>query len=309
MGASSAPYWFSAFFIALMPTSIGYQDLAALFAHQPGIAQRMSEHLLASPFGTIERATFSYARPIGTSMPEPPGYQTVNFDPNSLNSNSFQIDAPLNAPATQLEYPVVNRSHKGDRLPMVSPAPAAAEPASLPQLQPIDALPAAQPVTSPPAAPAPMLPLKSTELDDSVPPIAQPAQLPPSAPVLQLQDADQSVSPLRGRDAVRERGRQRAASADDDVALADKPPEIPPVSEMYPNGKPSSLAMMSFLNDDFAGNQQRRRFSAPARWVRRAGCSAGRPAPSRSWSRRSIPASSSRRSRATTAKQARAARR
>jgi hypothetical protein len=69
MGASSAPYWFSAFFIALMPTSIGYQDLAALFVHQQGIAQRMSEHLLASPFGTIERATFSYARPIGTSMP------------------------------------------------------------------------------------------------------------------------------------------------------------------------------------------------------------------------------------------------
>ena len=146
MGASSAPYWFSAFFIALMPTSIGYQDLAALFAHQQGIAQRMSEHLLASPFGTIERATFSYARPIGTSMPEPPGYQTVNFDPNALDSNSFQIDAPLNAPSTQLDYPVVDRSHKGDRLPVVSPAPAAAEPASLPQLQPIDALPAAQPV-------------------------------------------------------------------------------------------------------------------------------------------------------------------
>src|ERR1700683_4976586 len=94
MGASSAPFWFSAFFVALMPTSIGYQDLAALFAQQPGFAQRMREHLIASPFGTIERATFSYGRPVGTAMPEPLGYQTVNFDPNSLDSNSFQIDAP-----------------------------------------------------------------------------------------------------------------------------------------------------------------------------------------------------------------------
>ncbi len=261
MGASSAPYWFSAFFIALMPTSIGYQDLAALFAHQQGITQRMSEHLLASPFGTIEHATFSYARPIGTSMPEPPGYQTVNFDPNALNSNSFQIDAPLNAPSTQLDYPVVDRSHKGDRLPVVSPAPAAAEPASLPQLQPIDALPAAQPATSPPAAPAPVLPLKSTELDDSVPPIAQPAQLLPSAPVLQLQEAGQNVSPpvAMMQSASMDGG---IAPADDDVALADKPPEIPPVSEMYPNGKPSSLAMMSFLNDDFAETSSQTFFGA-----------------------------------------------
>ena len=102
---------------------------------------------------------------------------------------------PLNAPSTQLDYPVVNRSHKGDRLPVVVPAPAASEPATLPQLQPIDAAPAAQPVNSPPAAPAPVLPLKSTEFDDSVPPIAQPAQLLPSAPVLQLQEAGQNASP------------------------------------------------------------------------------------------------------------------
>ena len=39
LGASySAPFWLSAFCIALMPTSIGYQDLAALIAQRPGIA-------------------------------------------------------------------------------------------------------------------------------------------------------------------------------------------------------------------------------------------------------------------------------
>ena len=54
LGASSAPFWFSAFFLALMPTSIGYQDLAALLAQQPGVSQRWRDHLIASPFGTID---------------------------------------------------------------------------------------------------------------------------------------------------------------------------------------------------------------------------------------------------------------
>ena len=147
VGASSAPFWFSAFFLALMPTSVGYQDLAALLAQQPGMSQRWRDHLIASPFGTIERATFSYGRPIGTSVPEPLGYQTVNFDPGAVAANTWQIDAPLNATSAEpVEYPTVNRRLKGDRLPVLN-APAAPE--VLPQLQPVDARPAA-------AAPAPL---------------------------------------------------------------------------------------------------------------------------------------------------------
>ncbi len=34
----SARFWLSAFCVALMPTSIGYQDLAALVAEQHGIS-------------------------------------------------------------------------------------------------------------------------------------------------------------------------------------------------------------------------------------------------------------------------------
>src|ERR1700693_5991236 len=93
VGAPSAPFWFSAFLLALMPTSIGYQDLAALLAQQPGVSQRWRDHLISSPFGTIERATFSYGRPIGTSVPL--GYQTVNFDPGAVAATSWPIDAPL----------------------------------------------------------------------------------------------------------------------------------------------------------------------------------------------------------------------
>src|ERR1700729_2979276 len=136
MGASSAPFWFSAFFLALMPTSIGYQDLAALLAQQSGLSQRGRYHLIASPFGTIEPATFSYGRPIGTSVPL--GYQTVNFDPGAVAANSWQIDAPLNATSAEpVEYPTVNRRLKGDRQPVLNTTPAAPE--ALPQLQPVSA--------------------------------------------------------------------------------------------------------------------------------------------------------------------------
>ena len=238
MGASSAPFWFSAFFLALMPTSIGYQDLAALLAQQPGVSQNWRDHLIASPFGTIERATFSYGRPIGTSVPL--GYQTVNFDPGAVAANSWQIDAPLNATSAEpVEYPTVNRRLKGDRLPVHTPA-APATPEVLPQLQPVNA-PAAAPVQPP--VRSFILRLKSAEAIDSVPPLAQPAQLPPSMPVLQLADAEQPSVSLRAMELAE---RDNAPSIDDDDFIADQPPEIPAAGDR----NSASLAALSFTDTD-----------------------------------------------------------
>ena len=235
MGASSAPFWFSAFFLALMPTSIGYQDLAALLAQQPGVSQRWRDHLIASPFGTIERTTFSYGRPIGTSVPL--GYQTVNFDPDAVAANSWQIDAPLNATSAEpVEYPTVNRRLKGDRLPVHTPA----APEVLPQLQPVNA-PAAAPLQPP--VRSFILRLKSTEQIDSVPPLAQPAQLPPSMPVLRLADAEQPSVSLRAMELAE---RDNTPSVDDDDFIADQPPEIPAAGER----NSASLAALSFTDTD-----------------------------------------------------------
>jgi hypothetical protein len=235
LGASSAPFWFSAFFLALMPTSIGYQDLAALLAQQPGVSQRWRDHLIASPFGTIERATFSYGRPIGTSVPL--GYQTVNFDPGAVAANGWQIDAPLNATSAEaVEYPTVNRRLKGDRLPVHTPA----APEVLPQLQPVNA-----PAAAPPQPPVRsfILRLKSTEEIDSVPPLAQPAQLPPSMPVLRLADAEQPSVSLRAMELAE---RDNTPSVDDDDFIADQPPEIPAAGER----NSASLAALSFTDTD-----------------------------------------------------------
>jgi hypothetical protein len=279
MGAYySASFWLSAFCAALLPTSIGYQDLAAFFARQPGSYEGRSEHLIASPFGTIEAATFRYARPIGTAMPEPLGYQTVSFDPRALDATSWRNDELLTErPATQIEYPTVNRRLKGDRLPMtkVAPDPGASE--SLPQLQPINAQPAVPPVQ----APQPVLHLKAAALDDIVPPAAQPAQLPPSAPVLRLQDAKQentvpsivktaignaaSTSPIallsRDNDGITgvqmhalsapEQQDAHGSAVDDDDELADKPPELPAAGESNAlDASSSTLDTLSFIDDD-----------------------------------------------------------
>jgi len=134
-GASfSAPFWLSAFCAALAPTSIGYQDLAALFARQPGVSERLREHMIASPFGTIHAATFSFSRPIGTSMPEPLGPQPVNFDPRSLDVKVWSAnEPPIVRPTLQVEYPTVNRRLKGDRIPLPQPEPSASDPAGVPR--------------------------------------------------------------------------------------------------------------------------------------------------------------------------------
>ena len=97
-GCGSARFWLGAFCMALMPTSIGYQEIAAHQVHRP-VAQPPRPHLMPSPFGTIELATYSYGRqPIGTAMPRPPVVELVNFDPHSVEAAAWS-DLSCAAPA------------------------------------------------------------------------------------------------------------------------------------------------------------------------------------------------------------------
>jgi len=253
MGASSAPLWFSAFFLAVIPTSVGYQDLAALVQWHVGLSQRWREHLIASPFGTIEPATFTYGRPIGTSIPVPPLYQTVKFDPDATDAdadaNFWRVDAPLNVQvAAPAQYPTVNRRLKGDRQPVRSAPPAAAAPAPLPQLQPVGApAPAAPQPIAPAPLPPPLLHLKSADAADPVPPLAQPAHMPPDAPVLALDDradAAQRAMTAAGDSAA------RSADADDDFVAADVPPEVPAAGEAASAEAQSSALALSYIDED-----------------------------------------------------------
>ena len=269
--SNSARFWLSAFCIALMPTSVGYQDLAALIAHRPSMSASWGgEHLIASPFGTIERATFNFTRPIGTVIPAPLEFQNVNFDPRALDAYAWKVDEALTGRSTrQVEYPAVNRSNKGDRLPPA--APAALDPKTLPQLQPIGAPAAAQPAT--PAVTQPVVAPQPTKSDvhaeDSSPPVsaapvnaaanpaadaaapmqmdaANPAAAPQAASMAAAEAANPATSVLRpaglhadeAGNTIAPRSMLSAdrsnvpSGGDDAMEIADKPPEIPQSGEM-----------------------------------------------------------------------------
>ncbi|MGI8524775.1 MAG: cell wall hydrolase [Pseudolabrys sp.] len=131
---------------SILPNQIGYQDLGALIARQPEVAERWRKHIIASPFGTIHAAMFSLPRPIGTSIPAPPLYALASVDPNEITGalgrqtlgNSFDPNAPI-------QFPSVNRKTKGDALvqrprtplPPLAALPAKVEQPSEPRTDPV----------------------------------------------------------------------------------------------------------------------------------------------------------------------------
>ena len=259
IAAVSGPFWLSAFCAALAPTSIGYQDLAALLARQPGVSERWRDHLIASPFGTIHAATFSFSRPIGTAMSEPIGAQTVNFDPRALDVKVWTGNEPsLARPALQVAYPTVNRRLKGDRMPMPQMSPASSGSNNAQPLQPINA-----PSTRPATPPAPVIgprPKSAERID--LQGIDAPTEAFGFLPAHGAQDGDvtNTITPMsaapKGRD---------DADADDEVAAADKPPEIPAAGEIDQyDGQPSPFAALSFLNEDAAERNARVYFGGGA---------------------------------------------
>ncbi len=99
---------------ALIPATIGYGNLGALLARQPGVTARAHKYIIASPFGTIHAATFSMPRPIGTIIPHPPLYALANFDPTEITAS---IGAQLlGDPSAPIQFPTVNRKDKRNSL-------------------------------------------------------------------------------------------------------------------------------------------------------------------------------------------------
>jgi spore germination cell wall hydrolase CwlJ-like protein len=100
--------------LCLLPSTIGFQDLGALLARQPGVTERARKHLIASPFGTIHAAMFSMPRPVGTTIPHPPIYALANFDPADITGSIGT--QPLGDPTGSVQFPTVNRKTKRDSL-------------------------------------------------------------------------------------------------------------------------------------------------------------------------------------------------
>ena len=118
-GAQFASFGFALTVFGLLPSEIGYQDIAALIARQPGVTQRWQKHALASPFGTIHAATFSFPRPVGSSIPGAPGPQLANLRGEAGDVTGSISRDPVGQvirPPRPHEFPIVDRSAKGDRL-------------------------------------------------------------------------------------------------------------------------------------------------------------------------------------------------
>src|SRR4030081_3991409 len=52
------------------PTQVAVQDAGPLAGRAPAMADRIREHLVASPFGTIHAGLFTFPQPPGSGMPD-----------------------------------------------------------------------------------------------------------------------------------------------------------------------------------------------------------------------------------------------
>ena len=132
-GARSASFGLGLCIFALMPTEVGYQDIASLLARQPGVAERWQKRVFSAA-GAIQVATYSFGRPIGTSVPHSVDYRLASLDNQGIDITGSVTRNPIvqAAPRYQAaDFPKVDRTLKGDRLVVPrpeAPAPAAGAP-------------------------------------------------------------------------------------------------------------------------------------------------------------------------------------
>ena len=133
-GARFAPFGLGLCVFALIPTEIGYQDIASLLARQPGVAERWQKRVFSAA-STIQLATYSFGRPIGTSVPHTATYRLASLDNQGIDITGSVTRNPLTQAPPRYQpsdFPKVDRTLKGDRLVMArpeTPAPANAAPA------------------------------------------------------------------------------------------------------------------------------------------------------------------------------------
>ncbi|MBN8966856.1 MAG: cell wall hydrolase [Rhizobiales bacterium] len=160
-GARFAPFSFVIF--ALVPNSLGYQDLGALLTHQPGVAERWQQHTFASSRRAMRVASFNFPRPIGTDVPETASYRLASLDTASADITGALGRHPLGEPLRPLQaadFPQVVRTLKGDRLQVVAPQAAPAEQPANEDLAPDD-----------------NASVQGAKTADALPPLAEPAPL------------------------------------------------------------------------------------------------------------------------------------
>jgi spore germination cell wall hydrolase CwlJ-like protein len=123
-GARFASFGLGLCVFALIPTEIGYQDIASLLARQPGVAERWQKRVFAPAVSSIQVATFSFGRPIGTASRGSATFQLASLDNQGIDiTGSLTRNPAVAAPPRYQasDFPKVNRTLKGDRLANAKP--------------------------------------------------------------------------------------------------------------------------------------------------------------------------------------------
>jgi hypothetical protein len=104
--------------IVLAPAPTGYQHLATPVVGQPAV-ESYRAHFIASPFGTIHAATFSFPQPVGTGLPRLVRLAALDSD---FTGSIGRIDRADVEAASYPDFPQIDRTGKGPRLvPRVRP--------------------------------------------------------------------------------------------------------------------------------------------------------------------------------------------
>jgi spore germination cell wall hydrolase CwlJ-like protein len=125
-GARFASFGIGLCIFALIPDEIGYQDIASLLARQPGVAERWQKRVFSAA-SSIQLATYSFSRPIGTSSPEAAPYRLASLDNQGIDITGSLTRNPMLQPPARYQasdFPKVDRTLKGDRLAIAPSAPA-----------------------------------------------------------------------------------------------------------------------------------------------------------------------------------------
>jgi spore germination cell wall hydrolase CwlJ-like protein len=167
-GARFASFGIGLCIFALMPRETGYQDIASLLARQPGVAERWQKQVFSAA-SSIQLATYSFSRPIGTSVPQSAMVRLASLDGRDVTGSITHNPALQAPPRYQAsDFPKVDRALKGDRLATVSPAPApemAAPPAQQDPATSNSSVFGAKTVELPAALPQAMSPESAAALD------------------------------------------------------------------------------------------------------------------------------------------------
>ncbi len=123
-GGLVTPFGLSLLTFIAVPNAIGSQDLAALVARQPVIAERPASRF--SLITTAHGAPFTMPRPLSAAMPPSLSYTLAGLDTTYAGITGSIRERLLGEAMLvpdDVELPVANRRLKGDRLPIVESEP------------------------------------------------------------------------------------------------------------------------------------------------------------------------------------------